>query len=171
MKKEKKKEGKRNSLFAARVLGNSLGPLRHGVFGQFSRKKQTNSSLDFSAGDRVLLVVVSQTGGLGRHTLKDVVDERVHDAHGLAGDPSLGMDLLEHFVNVDGVALLARLSLLLLIASRGLGLGGGLLLAFLACNFARHDYRRTCAMDDQLTSPAELLCKTLRITSEGSIFR
>ena len=109
------------------------------MLGEFSREKQTNGGLDFSAGDGVLLVVVGQAGGLGRHALEDVVDEGVHDAHGLTGDSSFRMDLLQHFVNVDGVALLSGLSLLLLVPSGGLGFGGGFLLAFLARNFSRHD--------------------------------
>ena len=48
------------------------------------------------------------------------------------------MDLLQHLVDVDGVALLAGLSALLAV-TRWLALNGGFLLAFLGCNFARHD--------------------------------
>ena len=132
---EKKKN---NSLFAAGVLGHSLGALTDCVFGQFTREVKPDGSLDFTAGDGVLLVVVSQAGGLGGDTLKDVVHERVHDAHGLAGDTSIGVHLLQHLVDVDGVALLAGLSPLLLIPCHGL-LGGGLLFALLgSSNFARH---------------------------------
>ena len=96
-----------------------------------------DSRLDFTAGDGVLLVVVSQAGGLSGDTLKDVAHERVHDAHGLGGDTSVGVDLLQDLVDVDGVALLAGL-LAFLAFSRGLALDGGLLLAFLGSNFARH---------------------------------
>ena len=134
---EKKK--RLNSLFAAGVLGHSLGALTDCVFGQFSREVEPDGSLDFTAGDGVLLVVVSQAGGLGGDTLKDVVHERVHDAHGLAGDTGVGVHLLQHLVNVDGVALLAGLSPLLLVPSRWLLDGGGLLLALLgSSNLARH---------------------------------
>ncbi len=55
---------------------------------------KTNSSLDFPARDGVLLVVVSQAGGFGGNSLKDVIDKRVHDTHGLGGDTSVRVDLL-----------------------------------------------------------------------------
>ena len=56
------------------------------MLGQFTGQEKTDSGLDFSAGDGGTLVVVSQAGGLGRDPLKDVIDERVHDAHGLSGN-------------------------------------------------------------------------------------
>ncbi len=43
----------------------------------------------------------------GSDALEDVVDERVHDAI------SVKMNLLQHFVHVDSIALLPRLSVLL----------------------------------------------------------
>ena len=79
-----------------------------------------------------------QAGRLGSDTLEDVVHERVHDAHGLAGDASVRVDLLQHLVDVDRIALLAGLPLLLLLPS-GFGLDGGrLLFALLRSYFARH---------------------------------
>ena len=117
-----------SNLLAAGVLGDSLGALRHGVLGQLSWEVESHGSLDLAAGDSVLLVVLRQAGRLGGDALKDVVDERVHDAHGLAGDASVGVDLLQHLVDVDGVALLAGLSPLLLALSSGWLLGGGSLL-------------------------------------------
>ena len=56
---------------------------------------------------------MSQTRGLSGDALEDVVDERVHDAHGLGRDSSVGMDLLEYTVDVDRVGLFSRLSSLL----------------------------------------------------------
>ena len=73
----------RSCLLAAGVLGDSLGTLRDGVLGELSWQVKPDSGLDFTARDSVLLVVVSQAGGLGGDTLKDVAHERVHDAHGL----------------------------------------------------------------------------------------
>ena len=128
----------RSCLLAAGVLGDSLGPLRDGVLGELSWQMKPDSGLDFTARDGVLLVVVSQAGCLGGDTLKDVAHKRVHDAHGFGGDTGVGVDLLQDLVDVDGVALLARL-LALLAFSSGLALDGGLLLAFLGSNFARHD--------------------------------
>ena len=126
------------NLLAAGVLGDSLGALRNGVLGELTWQVKPDSRLDFTTRDGVLLVVVSQTGGLGGNALEDISNERVHDAHGLRGDTSVGMDLLQHFVDVDGVALLAGLSAFLAVP-RWLALDGSFLFAFLGCNFARHD--------------------------------
>ena len=46
---------------------------------------------------------MGQAGSLGGDALEDVVDERVHDGHGLAGDASVGVNLLQNLVDVDGV--------------------------------------------------------------------
>ena len=135
---EKRRDDSRNCLLAAGVLGDSLGSLRDGVLRELSWEVKPDSCLDFTAGDGVLLVVVSQTGSLGGDTLEDVAHERVHDAHSLGGDTGVGVNLLQDLVDVDGVALLTGLSALLSFSS-GLALDGGLLLAFLGCNFARHD--------------------------------
>ena len=107
------------------------------MFGQLSREVESDSSLDFPAGDGVLLVVVSQFGGFSGDSLKYIIDKRVHDAHGFGGDTSVGVDLLENLVDVNRVALLAGLSPGLLISSR-LALDGSLLLSFLGCDFSRH---------------------------------
>ena len=128
------KEGikkKFSCLFAAGVLGHRLGSLADCMLGQFTGQVEPHSSLDFPAGDGVLPVVVSQAGGLNRDTLKDVVHERVHDAHGLAGDTGVGVHLFQHLVDVDRVALLARLSPLLGVSPGGLRLGRRLLLSLL----------------------------------------
>ena len=110
------------------------------MLAQLAGQVKADGSLDLAAGDGVLLVVVGQAGSLRGDALEDVIHERVHDAHGLAGDAGVGVDLLEDLVDVDGVALLAGLSLLLLLLARGLGGlgGGGLLLALLGGNLARH---------------------------------
>ena len=59
---------------------------------------------------------MSQAGSLACNALEDIVDEGVHDAHGLAGDTSVGMDLLHDLVDVDGVAFLPSPVSLLLIS-------------------------------------------------------
>ena len=104
---------KRN-LLGGGVLGDGLGSLRDGVLSQLSGQEETDSGLDFPGGDGGPLVVVGQSGSLGSDTLEDVVDEGVHDAHGLGGDTSVGVDLLQDLVDVDGVRLLAFAGLLLL---------------------------------------------------------
>ena len=104
--------------------------------------------LDLPAGDGVLLVVVGQAGRLGGNPLKDVVHERVHDGHGLAGDACIRVDLLHHLVYVDGVALLAELPLLALLTGH---FRLSCLLSLLACNLSRHllmNKLTSCAMVD-----------------------
>lgn len=58
---------------------------------------------------------MSQARGLSCDPLEDVVDEAVHDGHGLPGDTSVGVNLLENLVDVDAIALLPA-ALLLLVA-------------------------------------------------------
>ena len=50
---------------------------------------------------------------LASNALEDVIDEGIHDSHGLGRDAGVRMDLLQHLVHVHGVALLvAALALL-----------------------------------------------------------
>ena len=95
------------------------------MLGQFTGEEEPDSSLDFPGGDGGPLVVVGKTGGLGGDALEDVIDERVHDGHGLGGDASVRVDLLQHLVDVDAVGLLpAALLLLITLGDRFLGLTG-----------------------------------------------
>ena len=50
--------------------------------------------------------------GFGRDVFKDIVDKRVHDTHGFAGDTGVGVHLFRHFVDIDRIALLSLASLL-----------------------------------------------------------
>jgi hypothetical protein len=113
---------------SGRVLGDGLGALRDGVLGELSGEEETDSGLDFAGGESVLLVVADKAGGFGGDLLEDVVDEGVHDAHGLLGDTGLGVDLLEDTVDVDGEGLSTSL-----VGSSLLGgsLGGGSATGFL----------------------------------------
>ena len=49
----------------------------------------------------MFLVVSNKLGSFKGDLLEDVVDERVHDAHGSLGDSSLWVDLFEDSVDVD----------------------------------------------------------------------
>ena len=40
---------------------------------------------------------------LGSESLEDVVDEGVHDGHGLGGNAGIRVNLLQHLIDVDGV--------------------------------------------------------------------
>ena len=99
------------ALLATGVLSDGLCPFTDCMLAQLSRQVETDGGLDLAAGDGVLLVVVSQSRCLGGDTLEDVVHEGVHDAHGLAGDAGVRVDLLQDLVDVDGVTLSACLSL------------------------------------------------------------
>ena len=70
----------------------------------------------------MLLVVSDESGGLVGDLLEDIVDEGVHDGHGSLGDTSLGVNLLEDSVDVDGEGL----------GSLGSSLWGNSLLALLS---------------------------------------
>ena len=126
-----------SNLLGAGVLGHSLGSFGHGVLGQLSGEEETDSSLDLSGCDCASSVVVSQSGGLGGDALEDVIHEGVHDGHGFGADSSVGVDLLQDFVDVDGVRFPPPPLLLLLARPCGLGLAGGLL-GSLRCWFGWH---------------------------------
>ena len=110
-----------SSLLGAGVLGDGLGSLRDGVLGQLSGQEEPDSGLDLPGGDGGPLVVVGQTGGLGSDPLEDIVDEGVHDAHGLGGDTSVGVDLFQHLIDVDGIGLLALMTAFLSVLGDSLG--------------------------------------------------
>ena len=119
------------------VLGHGLGALGDSVLGQLPGKKEPHGSLDLPGGDGGLLVVVSQAAGLGSNLLKQIVDEGVHDAHGLGGDSGVGVDLLQHLVDVDGVGFFPFLGPLLVVLGDVL-LGFAGLLGSLSGGFGGH---------------------------------
>jgi len=111
----RKKQFQQNSskeLRAGGEFGDGFGSFRDSVLGEFPREHETNSSLDFTATKCGFLVVGGQLSSLRSDTLKDVVDEGVHDRHTLLGDASIRMDLLEDLVDVATVGLRALLRLL-----------------------------------------------------------
>ena len=117
-------------LFGGGVLGDSLGTLRDGVLGQFTGQQKPDSGLDLPRCDGAPLVVVGKSAGLSRDALEDVIHEGVHDRHGLGGNAGIGVDLLQDFVNVDGVRFLPPSLPLLVASADGLSLTGFL------CSFA-----------------------------------
>ena len=70
--------------------------------GEFSGEDELDSRLDFSGGESSSLVESDELGAFGGDSVEGVVDEGVHDVHGLFGDTDVGVDLLEDFVDVDG---------------------------------------------------------------------
>ena len=89
-------------------LGDGLGALGHGVLGELTGKEKADGGLDLAGREGALLVVAGQTGGLKGEALKDVVDERVQDGHSALGDTSVGVNLLQHLVDVGAVFLTRR---------------------------------------------------------------
>lgn len=102
------------------VLGDSLGSFRDGVPGEFSGEDQLDGRLHFPGGQGSPLVEANQLGALGGDSVEGVVDEGVHDVHGLLGDTDVGVHLLEDLVDVDGEGLNSSPSGLLV----GFGSGG-----------------------------------------------
>ena len=124
------KRTEQTSLLAAGVFGDSLGSLADGVLGELTRQKQPHGSLDLSGCDGASLVVVSQSRSFSGDSLEDIVHEAVHDRHGLAGHTGVGVHLLQHFVDVDGVGFPPPPLAFLVGGTGGLGLGGRFLRAF-----------------------------------------
>jgi hypothetical protein len=118
-----------NRLLRGSVLGDGLGAFGDGVLGQLSGEKEANSGLDLSGGQGVLLVVANELAGLSGDLVEQVVDEGVHHGHAAGGDAGVGVNLLQHLVDVGRVRLLAGLALLLALRlglGNSLGLGSGL---------------------------------------------
>jgi len=95
---------------SAGELGDGLGALGDGVLGELTGEEEADGGLDLAAGEGVALVVADEAGALSGDLLEDVVDEGVHDAHGLLGDAGLGVNLLEDTVDVDGEGLSAAVA-------------------------------------------------------------
>ena len=116
------------------------------MLGELTGEEQPDSGLDLPGGDGGPLVVVRQLGGLGGDPLEDIVDEGVHDGHGLGGDAGVRVNLLKNLVDVDAVRLLSlrRLLLLLVRGLRNEWLGIGILALLAALGrftFGRHFLR------------------------------
>ena len=71
------------------------------MLGELTGEEEADGSLDLAGAEGGLLVVADEARALRGNLLEDIVDERVHDAHGALGDASLGVDLLEDAVDVD----------------------------------------------------------------------
>ena len=104
---------------------------------------------------------MGKAGSFGGDALEDVIHERVHDAHGFAGDTSVGMNLLQHLVDVDGIAFPSLSSPLLLSFSPGLCLSS-FLLAFLSCNFGCHVCRSEWSLMSHRVKNVEVITKSSR---------
>jgi len=70
------------------------------VLGEFTGEEELNGSLDFTRGEGSSLVISDELRGFQSDSFEDIVNEGVHDVHGLLGDTSIGMDLLEDLVDI-----------------------------------------------------------------------
>lgn len=126
-----------NRLFRTGVFRHGLGTFGDGVLGQFAGQQETDGGLNLPAGYGRTFVVMCQTGGFGGDAFEYVVYETVHYAHRLARDSGVGMDLLQHLVDVDGVAFLPP-ALLFLVALRNILLSLSRFLGGLTAGFWWH---------------------------------
>jgi len=75
------------------------------MLGEFSWKNQTHSRLNLSRGKRMSSRVAGKSSGFRSNTFKDIINERIHDAHSRLGDSSLRVYLSQDFVDVGRVSL------------------------------------------------------------------
>jgi len=101
------------------VLGDSLGSFRDGVSGQLSGEDELDSGLDLAGREGSSLVESDELGSFSGDSVEGVMDEGVHDVHGLLGDTDVGVNLLEDLVDVDGEGLNSSSSGLLVSRSSG----------------------------------------------------
>ena len=71
------------------------------MLGKLAGEDKADSGLDLPGGDGGLLGDTSELGGLSGDLVKHVVHEGVEDGHGLGGNASVGVDLLEDLVEID----------------------------------------------------------------------
>jgi len=72
------------------------------VSGQLSGEDELDSGLDLAGREGSSLVESDELGSFSGDSVEGVMDEGVHDVHGLLGDTDVGVNLLEDLVDVDG---------------------------------------------------------------------
>ena len=85
---------------SAGELGDSLGTLRDGVLGEFTRQAQSDGGLDLSGTEHTLVVVSDQASSLRSDLLEGISDQGVQDGNGSLGDAHLRVNLLQDSDNV-----------------------------------------------------------------------
>ena len=73
--------------------------------GKFSGEDELDSRLNLARRESSSLVESDELGSFGGNSVECVMDEGVHDVHGLLGDTDVGVYLLENLVDVDGEGL------------------------------------------------------------------
>jgi hypothetical protein len=73
--------------------------------GKFSGEDELDSRLDLARREGSSLVESDEFGSFSGNSVEGIVDEGVHDVHGLLGDTDVRVHLLEDLVDVDGEGL------------------------------------------------------------------
>jgi hypothetical protein len=87
------------------VFSDGFSSFRDGVSCQLSGENELDSRLNLPRGESSSLVEPDELGSLSGDAVEGVVDEGVHDVHGLLGNADVGVHLLEDLVDVDGEGL------------------------------------------------------------------
>lgn len=124
-------------LLGAGVFGDGFGAFTNGVLGQFTGQQETNGSLDFPTCNCGPFVVVGQAGSFRSNPFENIIYKTVHDTHGFAGNSCVWMDLLQNFIDVNGVTFLPP-SLLFLIVLGDIFLSFSCFLGSFSTSFRWH---------------------------------
>ena len=87
------------------VFGDCLSTFRDCMPGELSREDKLDGRLNFSRRKSSSLVESDELGSLSGNSVKGIMNEGVHNVHGLLGNPNVRVHLLEHFVYIDGEGL------------------------------------------------------------------
>ncbi len=117
------------------------------MLGKFSRKHKADGSLNFTRRESRFLVVASQLASLKCNAFKDIIDEGVHDGHSPLTNSGIGVNLLQHLVDVGAVGFNSLGALSLVHGFLG-GLRGFLTRSL--CHFQRWLYLRLRKMTQLL---------------------
>ena len=90
-----------HSRVVRRELGDSFGSFRNGMLGKFTWEYESNSRLNFSGAKSMSFVVCDKFACFTCQLFKNVIDERVHDAHWSLWDSSFWMNLFQYSINID----------------------------------------------------------------------
>ena len=87
------------------VFSNSLGSFRDSVSSEFSGEDELDSRLNFSGRESSSFVESNELWAFSGNSVESIMNEWVHDVHGLLWDTNVGVYLLEDLVDVDGEGL------------------------------------------------------------------
>ena len=90
---------------ASRVYGYGLSSFWDSMPSEFSRTDKLDSRLNCSVGKSSSLVESNYLWSFRSNSIEDIVNEGVHDVHGLLGYSHIRVNLLEHLVDINGEGL------------------------------------------------------------------